>query len=210
MTKKGTLFVVSGPSAVGKGTICDELAGRGQVFLSVSMTTRPPRHGESDGKDYIFVSKEAFERTVSEGGFLEYAEVYGNYYGTPKTPVAERLDAGEDVVLEIDVQGAMKIKEHCPDGVFVFILPPSMEELRKRITGRAADTEKSIDLRLGKALREIGCIGGYDYYIVNERLETAVNRMEAIIEAARARVAEDAEALIRTYEEEGITCCIHQ
>ena len=150
---KGKLFIISGPSGAGKGTICKELlaqTSRDDVQLSVSMTTRNPRAGETDGVSYYFVSKEEFLHRIEAGGLLEYAEVYGNYYGTPKQPVVEKLAAGIDVILEIDMQGALKVKENYPDGVFIFILPPSMTELRKRLTGRGTETPEAIELRLGK------------------------------------------------------------
>ena len=149
----GKLFILSGPSGAGKGTICKELlaqTSRDDVQLSVSMTTRNPRNGETEGASYYFVSKEEFLRKIEAGGLLEHAEVYGNYYGTPKQPVIEKLAAGIDVILEIDMQGALKVKENYPDGVFIFILPPSMSELRKRLTGRGTETSEAIEMRLGK------------------------------------------------------------
>ena len=151
----GKLFILSGPSGAGKGTICKELlaqTSRDDVQLSVSMTTRNPRNGETEGASYYFVSKEEFLRKIEAGGLLEHAEVYGNYYGTPKQPVIEKLAAGIDVILEIDMQGALKVKENYPDGVFIFILPPSMSELRKRLTGRGTETAEAIEMRLGETL----------------------------------------------------------
>ncbi|GAB1476683.1 guanylate kinase [Bacillota bacterium] len=199
---KGLLFVVSGPSGAGKGTICKRLAEKFDIHLSVSMTTRPPRPGEIDGESYYFVTEDTFRKVSDDKGFLEQAKVYGNYYGTPKDKVIEQLRQGRDVVLEIDIQGAMQIRENYPAGKFVFILPPSMAELRKRITGRGSETEEAINLRMKEALKEVSYIGKYDYCVVNGELDEAVNRLEAIITAEHSRVAENIYELIRQYEEE--------
>ena len=166
------------------------------------MTTRAPRNGEVEGISYFFTDKDTFIERVNAGGFLEYAEVYGNYYGTPKQLVIDKLKEGIDVVLEIDIQGAMKVKENYPDGIFIFILPPSMSELRKRITGRGTETEDAINLRLSKTLSEISYIDKYDYCVVNGLLEEAVSRVKSIIVAEHSRVAEDVRTLIERYEEE--------
>ena len=201
----GKLFILSGPSGAGKGTICKELlaqTSRDDVQLSVSMTTRNPRTGETDGVSYYFVSKEEFLHRIEAGGLLEYAEVYGNYYGTPKQPVVEKLAAGIDVILEIDMQGALKVKENYPDGVFIFILPPSMTELRKRLTGRGTETPEAIEMRLGETLKELSYIDKYDYCVVNGQLEEAVNRVKSILTAEHSRVTFTAEELISRYKEE--------
>ena len=201
----GKLFILSGPSGAGKGTICKELlaqTSRDDVQLSVSMTTRNPRAGETDGVSYYFVSKEEFLHRIEAGGLLEYAEVYGNYYGTPKQPVVEKLAAGIDVILEIDMQGALKVKENYPDGVFIFILPPSMTELRKRLTGRGTETPEAIEMRLGETLKELSYIDKYDYCVVNGQLEEAVNRVKSILTAEHSRVTFTAEELISRYKEE--------
>ena len=201
----GKLFILSGPSGAGKGTICKELlaqTSRDDVQLSVSMTTRNPRVGETDGESYYFVSKEEFLRRIEAGGLLEYAEVYGNYYGTPKQPVIEKLAAGIDVILEIDMQGALKVKENYPDGVFIFILPPSMTELRKRLTGRGTETEEAIEMRLGETLKELSYIDKYDYCVVNGKLDEAVSRVKSILIAEHSRVTFTAEELISRYKEE--------
>ncbi len=201
----GKLFILSGPSGAGKGTICKELlaqTSRDDVQLSVSMTTRNPRNGETEGVSYYFVSKEEFLRKIEAGGLLEHAEVYGNYYGTPKQPVIEKLAAGIDVILEIDMQGALKVKENYPDGVFIFILPPSMSELRKRLTGRGTETAEAIEMRLGETLKELSYIDKYDYCVVNGKLEEAVNRVKSILIAEHSRVTFTAEELISRYKEE--------
>ena len=201
----GKLFILSGPSGAGKGTICKEVLAqpsRDDVQLSVSMTTRNPRNGETEGASYYFVSKEEFLRKIEAGGLLEHAEVYGNYYGTPKQPVIEKLAAGIDVILEIDMQGALKVKENYPDGVFIFILPPSMSELRKRLTGRGTETAEAIEMRLGETLKELSYIDKYDYCVVNGKLEEAVNRVKSILIAEHSRVTFTAEELISKYKEE--------
>ncbi len=199
---KGKLFIISGPSGAGKGTICKRLIDETQVEISVSMTTRQPRAGEVDGKSYYFTTKEDFLKEVEADGFLEWAEVYGNYYGTPKAKVDEKLAAGIDVVLEIDIQGALKVKEAYPEGIFIFILPPSMAELRKRITGRGSETEESLKLRLSQTLKEVSYIDKYDYCVVNGELEEAVTRVKSIVIAEHSRVSQNIYKLIEEYKEE--------
>ena len=199
----GKLFVLSGPSGAGKGTICKRLLEEtDKLDLSISMTTRKPRVGEIEGVSYFFTEKEIFEEHIRDGNLLEYATVYGNYYGTPRKPVLDKLAAGIDVILEIDMQGALKVKESYPEGIFIFILPPSMAELRKRLTGRGTETEEAIELRLGAALRELSYIDKYDYCVVNGVLEEAVARVKAIVVAEHSKVAFTAEELIESYKEE--------
>jgi guanylate kinase len=200
---KGRLFVISGPSGAGKGSISKRiLAEVPDLVYSVSMTTRPPRPDEVNGKNYYFVTREEFEKTLADDGLLEYAQVYGEYYGTPRAMVMESLSNGLDVVLEIDIQGAMNIRRNYPKGVLIFILPPSMGELRKRITGRGSESEGNIELRLGEALKEIAYIDKYDYCVVNGDLDEAVERVKAIITAEHSRVEEDIYELIEEYKEE--------
>lgn len=199
---KGLLFVVSGPSGTGKGTICKALVEKAAIALSVSMTTRKARSNEVNGKNYYFVSKAEFQDCAQDSGFLEFAEVYGNYYGTPKKPVYDLLELGKDVVLEIDIQGALRIREVCPKAIFIFILPPSMTELRKRITGRGSESQDAIDLRLGEALEEVSYIDKYDYCVVNNEVDKAVEKIIAIMNAEHYRVSEDIYSLIENYKEE--------
>lgn len=198
----GKLFIISGPSGAGKGTICKRLIEDTKVEISVSMTTRNPRPGEVDGVSYYFTTKEEFEKEIRRGGFLEHAEVYGNYYGTPKAKVLEKLAAGIDVLLEIDIQGALHVKNAYPNGIFIFILPPSMAELRKRITGRGSETEEAINLRLSQTLKEVSYIDKYDYCVVNGELEEAVSRVKAIVVAEHSRVSQNVYRLIEQYKEE--------
>lgn len=197
------LFIISGPSAVGKGTIVKRiLKSDGKVHLSVSATTRNPREGEEEGVSYYFMSDEQFVKAVGEGGFLEHASVHGHYYGTPKAPVMSQLKAGRDVILEIDVQGAMQVKESYPDGVFIFILPPSVDALRSRIMHRGTESEEDIQVRLGAAQREMEYLEHYDYYVVNDDLEKAVNSVKKIMAAEHWKVTDAAGILKRIKGEE--------
>ncbi len=200
---KGKLFVVSGPSGAGKGTICKEILDQERnIEMSVSMTTRAPRKGEVDKVHYHFVDRESFERLIEEDGFMEYADVYGNFYGTPKSKVLEWINAGIDVILEIDVQGAMQIKKNYPEGVFIFILPPSLTELKRRIRGRGSETEETMARRLSEALNEIRCIDKYDYRVINEELDVAIDRVRAIITAEQCKINdEEVKRIVDKYEE---------
>ncbi|MEG0238081.1 MAG: guanylate kinase [Clostridium sp.] len=187
--KRGVLLVISGPSGAGKGTICKALLDKHkEIYLSVSATTRAPRKGEVEGVNYYFTTKENFVQKVEEGDFLEHAEVYGNYYGTPKSGVEKMLEQGKDVILEIDIQGALKVKENCEEGIFIFILPPSMEELKQRIIKRGSETPESLMTRFKSAYKEINYISKYNYAVVNDEVDVAVNKLEAIITAEKCRV----------------------
>ena len=186
---RGVLIVISGPSGAGKGTICKALLEKDKnIYLSVSATTRTPRIGEVEGVNYYFFTKEVFESKVKENGFLEYANVHGNFYGTPKVNVEKMLEEGKDVILEIDIQGALQVKENFKEGVFIFILPPSMEELKQRIIKRGSETEESLMTRFKNAYKEINYVSKYNYAVVNDTLDIAVSKVESIIAAEKCRV----------------------
>ncbi|WP_314798371.1 guanylate kinase [uncultured Selenomonas sp.] len=186
--KKGLLIVISGASGTGKGTVCKELLARERgVAFSVSATSRAPREGEQDGREYYFRTRAEFEAMIAEGAFLEYADVYGNYYGTPLAPIEARRSAGEDILLEIDTQGALNVMERCPDGTFIFLLPPSLEELRRRITGRGTESEESLARRLAAARDEIRLGRRYRYAVLNDTVENAAAQIQTILAAERLR-----------------------
>ena len=186
MQQSGILFVLSGPSCTGKGTICQELLRQiPNLQYSVSATTRKPRLGETNGINYWFKEKDEFEEMIKNDLLLEYAEVYGNYYGTPKEQVLKILKSGKNVVLEIDPQGAMQVKAKFPEGVFIYILPPSLDELAARITKRGTDSKDSIKKRLAAATEEIQYALKYDYVVVNDKVETAVDSIATIISAEK-------------------------
>lgn len=188
MTVPGLLIIISGPSGTGKGTICKALLQhRPDIYYSISATTRSPRDGEQDGISYHFKSKEKFEEMLDHDEFLEWARVYDNYYGTPKAPVAEAIAAGRDVILEIDVQGALKVKEKAPEGIYIFVAPPSVEVLRSRIVGRATDSMEIINKRMDEVLGEMSKLNEYNYVVINDVLAQAVNKVESIIEAEKCR-----------------------
>jgi guanylate kinase len=187
--RKGLLIVVSGPSGTGKGTVCTELLHQTpELGYSVSATTRQPRVGEVDGKNYYFLTKQKFEEIAAQGGFLEYANVYGNYYGTPLAKIQQRLEDGQDVLLEIDIQGALNVMKRCPDGLFIFLLPPSISELEHRLRGRGSETEESIARRMGNAKKEIDIGRKYRYVVVNDTVEKAVSTIKQILAAEHCRV----------------------
>lgn len=197
--RKGLLIVVSGPSGAGKGTICKELLKRRDIDVSVSATTREPREGEIDGENYHFLEKDEFENKIENDEFLEYAKVYDNYYGTPKKYVLEKISRGEDVLLEIDIQGALQVREKYPEGIFVFILPPSMEELKARIINRGSETKESLEKRFSSAYGEIKYLKKYDYFIINDIIEDATDTLVSIIDAEKNRVDEDVEDIISNF-----------
>ena len=192
MAKRNLLIVVSGPSGAGKGTICKAVIDKNpdKIQCSVSATSRDKRPGETEGKSYYFIGKDHFLEGIGKGEFLEYAEVYGNYYGTLKSEIDRLFKLNADVILEIDMQGAMQIKEQTKDAVFVFIMPPSFEELRQRILNRRRDSAEDIQNRLSKISSELKYICEYDYIVVNDKLEDAVAKMEAIIVAEKCRFDE--------------------
>ncbi len=199
LNERGLLIVLSGPSGVGKGTVRKalfDMEGHDLVY-SISMTTRPPRGDEVDGEDYYFVSKEEFERRIREDGFLEWAEFVGNYYGTPKDKVEAQLKQGKEVVLEIEVQGALQVREKTNDGVFVFIAPPSKEALYRRLLRRGTESNETIQKRMDKAEREFPIAHKYDYIVVNDEVTNAADRVLAIIRAEHAKT----ERSIHKYKE---------
>jgi len=184
----GLLIVLSGPSGAGKGTLCKALREQmPELKYSISATTRAPRAGEVEGVNYYYITKEKFDEMLAQGEFLEWAKVYDNYYGTPKKQVMESLERGEDIILEIDIQGAMQIKKHYPKGVFIFILPPSIRELEKRITNRGTDSEEVIKKRLSCVQEELAYVSEYDYVVINDEVQTAVEKLKAIIIAEKCR-----------------------
>ena len=200
--KKGRLYVISGPSGTGKGTICRELLKEIGNEFSVSMTTREPREGEVHGKDYYFVTRENFLNNIEAGNFLEHANVFDNLYGTPRDMVMNRLEKGRNVILDIDVQGGLQVKQAMPEAVLIFILPPSLAELRRRLEGRGTETAEKVERRLSQALNEIKLIGEYDYYIVNDNIDEAAALAKSIMTAEAARVPEAVKPIIREYEKE--------
>ena len=203
LNRKGLLLVVSGPSGAGKGTICKALLNKNdQIKLSVSATTRKPRNGEVHGVNYFFIEKEEFAKMIENGEFLEYAQIYDNFYGTPKAAIIECLEKGQDVILEIEMQGARQIKEVYPEGVFIFVLPPSLEELKSRIVGRGTETQEEIEKRFSCAFEEINQIVNYDYFIVNEDIEKSVSDVEAIICAEQNKVTRYKNNIIDKFKEE--------
>ncbi|AKG04629.1 MULTISPECIES: guanylate kinase [Salimicrobium] len=191
--EKGILFVLSGPSGVGKGTVRKALFEQDtDLRYSISMTTRAPREGEKDGVDYFFKTRNEFEKLISEGELIEYAEYANNYYGTPKAYVQQTLEEGKDVFLEIEVNGALQVRENFPEGVFVFLIPPSLEELKDRIVNRGTETEEKIKARLEAARDEIDMMDNYDYVIVNDNVDHAVSKVQSVVlseHCKRSRVA---------------------
>lgn len=186
---KGTLFVVSAPSGCGKGTILEEVFKRvDNLYYSISATTRNPRPGEVDGVNYFFKSIDEFKKMVDNDGVLEYAQFCGNYYGTPKKPVLDKLSQGIDVILEIETQGAMNVKEAYPDAVLIFILPPSVSELERRLRKRGTETDEVIARRVNEASREIQKSYNYDYVMINGELEIAIDNFIHIIKSHRFKI----------------------
>lgn len=203
LNNRGLLIVLSGPSGVGKGTVRKalfNLEGHNLVY-SVSMTTRKPRCGEVEGSDYFFVSREEFEKRIENGKMLEYAEFVGNYYGTPVDEVEKQLEEGNEVVLEIEVQGALQVREKMTDAVFIFIAPPSMDALYSRLKKRGTEPEEVIQERIEKAKRELGLAYKYDYIVVNDEVNNAADRIMAIIRAEHAKTERTIHKYIELLEE---------
>ena len=188
MNKEGILIVVSGFSGAGKGTIMKALLERYDNYaLSISATTRNPRPGEEEGKAYFFKTTEEFEKMIAKDDLIEYAMYVGNYYGTPKAYVEEQLRAGKDVILEIEIQGAVKVKEKFPNTLLLFVTPPSAEELRKRLEGRGTETQEVIDGRMKRAIEEAEYMDQYDYLVVNDELDVCVEEMHHLIQGEHER-----------------------
>lgn len=186
--QSGLLIVVSGPSGVGKGTVCTALRKRlPHLAYSVSATTRTPRAGEQEGVNYFFKTKDEFRKMIENNELIEWAEYVGNYYGTPRKYVEEKLAQGQDIVLEIEVQGAYQVKEAFPEGVFIFLVPPSMDDLRSRILNRGSETPTSLENRLGAAKDEYQHIKRYDYVVINDQVDKAADRIAAILLAEHSR-----------------------
>jgi len=200
--QKGILYILSGPSGVGKGTVRERLFAKSpNLQYSISATTRPIRSGEADGKDYFFKTKEDFEKMIAEKQLLEYAQYVGNYYGTPKQFVEDKLEQGHDVFLEIEVQGAAQVKENFTGGVFIFLMPPSLEELKNRIVGRGTESEELVTNRLNEAKKEIEMMKIYDYVVVNDSIDHAVENIEAIITAEHLKRSRVEKEYIQVLEE---------
>ena len=188
MSKRGVLTVISGFSGAGKGTIMKELIKDYPYFLSISATTRKPREGEQHGREYYFHTREEFEQMIDQNELIEWAEYVGNYYGTPKKAVAQQLEDGKNVLLEIEMQGGMSVKELFPDAVLIFVTPPSAIELKHRLTNRGTETQEEIDKRLQRASEEAAYMKMYDYIVINDKLDEAVNRIHSIITDERCKV----------------------
>ena len=187
--QKGNLIVISGPSGSGKGTICNELIKRNSnIWISISCTTRDMRPGDEEGKTYYFLNKEEFENRIKNNEFLEYAKYNENYYGTLKSKIEDKLEQGYDVILEIEVQGALKVKNMLPDTIFIFIMPPSMKELKSRLENRNTETKEKVLSRFKIAYKEINEFSKYNYVVVNDNLNDAVNKVESIIVSTNCRV----------------------
>ena len=202
MNQKGILIVLSGFSGAGKGTLVKKLLQTYDNYaLSVSMTTRQPRTGERDGIEYFFADKEQFEQRIAENGFIEYATYCGNYYGTPKAYVEEQLAAGKDVILEIEIQGALKVKEQFPESLLLFVTPPSAAELERRLVGRGTEEQAVIEKRLARASEESEGVEAYDYIVVNDDLDECVKELHSLVGAARRAPIRSAEFIKQIREE---------
>ncbi len=203
VTEKGLLIVLSGPSGVGKGTVRQAIFSKGkrEFIYSISATTRQSRPGEVDGVDYFFKTRESFEKMIEAEELLEYTQYVGNYYGTPIDYVKKTLESGKDVFLEIEVRGAMQVKERMPEGVFIFLTPPNMDELEARIINRGTDASPIIRQRMEKAIEEIDLMRYYDYAVENDTVENAVNKILAIIQSEHLKVSRLLESKISNEEE---------
>lgn len=186
---KGLLIVISGPSGAGKGTVCKELMKKYNYNISISATTRSPREGEVDGVNYHFLDKKSFEEKLSRNEFLEYAQVYGNYYGTLKKGVEDELNKGNNIILEIDIQGTLQVQKVYKNAVYIFLLPPSINELKNRILKRGSETESSFNLRFSSVGEELKYMNSYDYAVINDDLDSAVEKVHSIINTEMNRIS---------------------
>ncbi len=202
--KTGQLIVISAPSGAGKGTIIKELIKNDPKnrWLSVSATSRLPREGDKEGETYYFITKEEFEKRINDGYFLEYTNYAGNYYGTPKGYIKDKINQGFDVILEIEIEGATNIKKLVPEAIFIFIMPPSLKELVRRLKKRGTETNEKIIRRFNVAYKEVNEVTKYNYVVVNDKLEEAVEKVEAILKAEKCRVDRIEEVYLDTKEEE--------
>ena len=203
MKNEGQLIVVSGPSGAGKDTVIKEvLKTNKSAWVSVSCTSRTPRPGEIDGRDYFFLTREEFEQRIKENKFLEYAEYADNYYGTPADVIQEKLDQGIDVILVIEIQGALKIKEKLEETIFIFILPPSMKELKRRLEGRNTETKEKLFKRFQTAYKELNEVTKYNYVVINDEVDLAAKKINAILASEKCRVDRIEEVYLNSLEEE--------
>ena len=203
MSDKGVLVVISGFSGAGKGTVVKRLMESGHYSLSISATTRAPRPGAQDGREYFFLSRQEFEQRIQEGRFLEWAEFSGNLYGTPKDYVLEQMEQGRDVILEIEAQGALQVKEQYADAGLIFLAAPTMTKLKERLTGRGTESAEQVERRLRQAVREIEQMHRYDFIVVNDVLESCVTRVQGIIDLLHDRSCQKEELIESLREEAG-------
>lgn len=186
--RRGRLYVISGPSGVGKGTLVRRMLEKRPAYLSISCTSRPPRVGEVEGESYFFISEEEFQKKIEEDAFLEWAQVYGNYYGTPREKIEEKLALGIDVILEIEMLGSLQIRAKDPEVISIFVMPPSLSVLRERLASRATESQEAMEHRLSCTMKELEHLSRYDYYILNQDLELAADRLISIMVAESQRV----------------------
>ena len=201
MNKKGIIAIISGFSGVGKGTIVKELVNRYGYVVSISATTRKPREGEVDGKSYFFKTQEEFEQMIKKDELMEYAQYVDHYYGTPKKYVMEQLEQGNDVLLEIEMQGALKVKEKFPETALIFITPPSADELKKRLVGRGTETIEQIDKRMSRAVDECDYMNKYDYIVVNDDLDECVDEIHRLLQSIHNAKENQSELIEKITEE---------
>ncbi len=200
--KQGILIVISAPSGAGKGSVIEEMCKHNpNLWVSVSATSRPMRSNDKEGKTYYFLSQEEFKQKIEENYFLEYAEYAGNYYGTPRKYIQEHLDQGQDVILEIEITGAMNVKKIIPEALCIFIMPPSLQELKKRLENRGTDTKEKILERFKIAYKEINEVTKYNYVVINDQIETAADKVLSIIKAEKCRVDRIEEVALKNEEE---------